>query len=313
MYSMHTRSPDKPGPCVVTQTSRPSCGGARQSVGINHEAFTAMKPAWHILIAAFVSVSVCVCGSPTGTFMAANAAPWTRLPGETFIESRVDFFTSDEAAGDGTMAARIDRIESNLYAEIGVGAGFMVGGKFAYADVTVMNDTGAFRFNGISEFEAFAQKTFWKRPRDILAVKVSGAGLRRIENGDADGLSRDGIDLETRLLYGRTIRRAPFKTFSTLEAGYRKRLGDNADEWRADALIGIEPAKRWLLLGEASASFSAGNARNTGADFDVVRLRPSAVYILSDRWALRATATFDVSTRNLTPGRTLSLGIWTAF
>ncbi|MEL6359550.1 MAG: hypothetical protein AAFR21_00590 [Pseudomonadota bacterium] len=238
----------------------------------------------------------------------AIAAPWTRPQGDIFVETRVDYFRVNPQTD-----FRFERLETNQYLEVGVFPQVMIGGKLSYGQTWVTDGGTSFSASGVSEFEGFVQHTVLQNSTGVVSVKASGAIPRSIDAGVRTGLSNDGPDAELRLLGGFDIKPLPWKLFVTGETAYRRRFGNGSDEVRLDGLIGVQPSEQWLFLGEAMGSFAVGNAEDGGADYDVVRLVPSAIYRLSSRYSLRAGASFEVATRNLDPGRRVFIGLWAEF
>ena len=87
----------------------------------------------------------------------------------------------------------------------------------------------------------------------------------------------------------------------------------NADQARADVLIGFEPASRLLFMAEARTQVSLGNERAGGDDFDVVKTRASIVWRASRKWRIVAGAEKEFFARGVTPGTAVILGMWSEF
>lgn len=98
-----------------------------------------------------------------------------------------------------------------------------------------------------------------------------------------------------------------------METGYRRRFGDSADQIKSQATVGVEPSSRLLFLLEGFSTFSLGNEKNDGVDYDIVKLQPSLVYRFSRQWAVQAGITEEIHSRNLEPGRTFFIGLWSTF
>lgn len=237
----------------------------------------------------------------------ALASAWTRADGDLFLLSRVDYFRAND------MGTQFRRLDSTLYVEYGVFDGVAVGGKAAYGSSWLVGEIATNVGTGFSELEGFAQARLHSGRNDTLSVRLAAGSANRLSTGARPGLASDGLDLDGRLLYGRTLTEGPVKLFAAFEAGYRRRFGTAADELRADGLIGLEVGDRWLALVESFNTVSMSNEDPGGAEFDIYKVQPSIVWRFSRRLALQAGATFEVAGRNVATGRTLSLGLWTEF
>lgn len=242
-----------------------------------------------------------------GFAQSAYASPWGQAPGRFYLSSRFDYFSASDAE------RRFERYESTNYSEFGLPSSFTLGGKVVYGTSVATDELAKTASSGVSEAELFLQKTIIQRGRAVIAAKLTGASPSRFAAGTRPGFVSDGADLEARLLYGATLSERPVKVFTTFEAGYRRRFGDGADQIRMDALVGVAPAPRLLFLGEMLSSVSARNERPGGADFDILRAQPSAIFRVSKRWALQGGASIEFAGRNVLLGDTYFFSLWTEF
>ena len=236
----------------------------------------------------------------------ACASPWPRPPGETFIETRGEYFRT--AVPDGVYR----RLDSQIYVEHGAGERVLIGGKAIYGDSRLSAGAAAPGDDGFTELEAFVQYTALRRGRTVVSVR--GAVIRPAEAaaGARPELVADGVDIDLRALVGRSLDAGAIKAFAALEGGYRKRTGLGADQFRADATIGVEPFADWLVMVEALSTVSLGGG-DRGPDFDVVRIQPSLVWRVTSSLSLRAGAGFETAARNIAPGRSVFIGLWSTF
>lgn len=246
---------------------------------------------------------------------AACASPWTRAEGRLFVSTKTNYFaaTADAPLAGAIDPPRYERFGSDVYAEYGVVPNVMLVGKVIYGDANYYDGFKRSDVGGFAEFELGAQYSIFRRDRDALAVKLAAATPTRFENGGRPGAFSDGVDLELRALYGRTLIERPVKVFATAEAAYRRRFGDGADQARGDLLVGIAPLKRALILIEAQSRISLRNENPGGADYDVVILQPSAVWRVSKRWSAQAGIEREIAGRGIERGEGYFIGLWTEF
>jgi len=182
-----------------------------------------------------------------------------------------------------------------------------------YGDATFYDGFFESRTSGVAEIEASVQYTIFSDRRGALSLKATGITPTRFEQGGRPGVLSDGLDAELRALYGRTLTGRPFKIYATAESAYRRRFGDGADQLRGDALVGLEPFGRVLVLLEAQSRFSLRNEKPGGADYDVVILQPSLVFRPSRRWAVQGGVSREAAGRNLDRGTSYFVSLWTEF
>lgn len=245
---------------------------------------------------------------------AANASPWARNQGEIFLISQARYFNTSP---QDENISRFERLESDLYLEYGLTSAFTLGAKAVYGTSWLTRAETIETVSGFSELIGFGQYQMRRGDADALSIRLSIIVPSDLEAGVRLGLQSDGVDVETAALYGRNLSSGPVKTFLALNAGYRKRFGDAADQLRAQATLGAEPGDRWLLLADIFAERSLRNETAGGADFDIVKLQPSIVYRFGKgpkrRWAAQAGVTEEIAGRNLSLGRAAFVSLWSAF
>ena len=261
-------------------------------------------------------VFLLIVGAFAGACLApACASPWAREKGRLFLSSRANYFvsTGDAPLPEATEPPRFERIDSDVYAEFGLNSRLSVGGKVIYGNAAFFDGFSTASVSGFAEIEGHIQHTILRSRRHALSVKLAAATPTRFENGGRPGVFSDGVDAELRALYGRNMIRRPVKIYASVEAGYRRRFGDGADQIRADALIGVEPLKSVLVLAEVLSRTSVRNESPGGADYDVLILQPSAVWRFSKRMGVQAGLTHEAVGRNLVRGDGYFLALWTEF
>ncbi len=245
----------------------------------------------------------------------ADASPWPRTNGELFVITRADYFTANLSSGDETanIQDKFERLDTNTYIEYGLTDSITIGGKVVYGTSWISRPTGMQSAAGFSEAQIFGQVGVFQTPSHVGSLRASVVRPSRFSAGARAELASSAYDLELAALYGRNIITGSTKVFSAADVGFRKRLGDAADQIRANITIGVEPSARWLFLAEVHSEFSLKNESADGADFDVTRLQPSIVWRFHEHWSLQAGLSEEIVGRNIDLGRTFFLGIWSRF
>ncbi len=245
----------------------------------------------------------------------ADASPWPRDKGRLFVATKANTFksTSAETPPGAAGAPFFRRIDGDVYAEYGLFRNVTLGAKVVYGDATFHDGFSESQVSGVAEIEGSLQYTIFNGKGGALSVKATGITPTRFEQGGRPGVFSDGVDAELRALYGRNLLGEPVKVYATAEAAYRRRFGAGADQLRGDALVGIEPFSRLLILLEAQSRFSLRNERPGGADYDVLILQPSLVLRQRRRWAVQGGVSYEAAGRNLDRGIGYFISLWTEF
>jgi hypothetical protein len=246
----------------------------------------------------------------------ASASPWAKADNALLIISRANYFNADltpTSAPDGTIENRFQRIDSNTYIEFGLTDEVTIGGKAVFGTSWLMRGTDIETATGFSEVEVFGQYQFYHSGKDVSAVRIAASRPSNFSSGARPELQSDGADIDASILYGRNLLSRQLKIFAAIDAGYRKRFGQAADQVRLQTTLGVEPGKHFLLLIDTFATLSLRNEEVGGADFDIVKIQPSALWRISNRWGVQAGVTEEVYGRNISLGRTYFIGIWSSF
>jgi len=190
----------------------------------------------------------------------ASAGAFTLEKGETKLFATAYVTSGDHYFdGRGRLRAR-DRLkkqELQLYVEHGLADGLTVFGAGALQRITVSGEERAQR-SGLGRTELGARLRLAEPGAWIVSAQggVVIAGAKRQEGLAAIGETDDQVDM--RLLVARSFDAFARPAFLDVQAGYRTRSGDPANEIRVDATLGVRPAPRWLLLAQSFNVFGQG-------------------------------------------------------
>lgn len=239
--------------------------------------------------------------------LSAHASPWNRADGDLFVLTTADYYWSE------TAISRYSRNDSDTYFEFGATDDWMLGGRISYGTSISTNVAGTFTDTGLNEAETGLQWQFRRGEHSATSFKFSVARSGSLSIDAQTGASTPNMEFEIRALHGRDLLLEPIKIFATAEAAYRRRLGGDADQIRADTLVGIEPSKHFLLLLEMQSIVSLKNEDPGFADFDLYRGQASLVWRKSQRWSFVGGGRKEFSTRNLPGGAAVFIGVSSAF
>lgn len=272
------------------------------------------------LLFIFTRSGLCALAAWGAAVATTDASPWARPQGELLVISQTSVFRSSQTvSSDGDFVRqRFERLETDLYFEYGLTSSITLGGKTIYGSSRLRRGGENIETaSGFSEFGGFAQYQFQRNDRDAASIRIGASSPSSLDDGVRAETASDGVDVDIALLYGRNLDIAPFGVFVGLDAGYRRRLGDAADQVRLQADIGAKPGRRWMVLVQSFGEFSLSNETNGGADFDIVKINPSIVRRFGDpqtgRWSLQIGYSEEVAGRNVALGRKAFFSVWTMF
>lgn len=128
-------------------------------------------------------------------------------------------------------------------------------------------------YSGRGPVELGLRWTVRRDDRSSLAVYLGAGEAGAGRNAGYAAPGQGSLDLEARVLYGRSASWKGREVFVDLEAARLKRQG-LADETRIDATLGVRPAKKWLVLAQTYAGWADRGpirARWVKSELSVVR------------------------------------------
>lgn len=107
-------------------------------------------------------------------------------------------------------------------------------------------------YSGRGPIELGLRWAAYRDDRSSLAVYLGAGEAGAGRNAGYAAPGQGSLDLEARVLYGRSATWKGREVFVDLEVARLKRQG-LADETRFDATLGVRPAKHWLILAQTYA------------------------------------------------------------
>lgn len=258
-----------------------------------------MRPARVLYAVALAFLALWAASAP------AQASAWGQAKGAGFASANVERFSN------GAGAYR--RTDADLYLEYGLTRRITIGAQTLFGRASSGAGDEAVSNFGAFAVEAFVQSQLWRGQNSVVAVRTTMSAPAYVDEEARFALRDPGFDLETRALWGRGFSTPFGHAFANVEAAHRTRFGPAASQVRIDATLGLQPNKRWMLLAQSFNIVSLRNETLGGADYDVYKLQPSAVWFATQRLGLQTGATIEVAGRNLTPGVSAFAGVWVRF
>lgn len=234
---------------------------------------------------------------------AALAGAWPIEPGRAQVIAKYERTTADQGYDPDANLVAIDprRDETlSVFVERGLTSRLTLQAKVG---ATRGHDRWA-AYSGRGPVEAGLRWTARRDDRSSLAVYLGAAEAGAGRNAGYAAPGKGSLDLEARVLYGRSGTWRGRQVFVDLEAARLKRQG-LADETRIDATLGFRPAKSWLLL----AQTYAGQADRDDIDARWAKTEVSVVRTFGD-WSVQAGWRDTVSGREVARDRGVVLALW---
>ncbi|WP_425999661.1 hypothetical protein [Caulobacter sp. DWR1-3-2b1] len=236
----------------------------------------------------------------------AMAGAWSMPRGRTQVIAKVERQSADQLFDAGgamqDLGYREDETAS-IFVEHGVTNRLTLQAK---AGLTRGHDP-FIRYEGRGPVELGLRYAILRRPHTVAAVYlgVAEAGVGRNAGYAAPGQGE--VDLEARLLLGRSVTTRRGEIFSDLQVARLRRSG-LADETRIDATLGFRPARNWLVMAQTYAGEADVRPRKTRW----VKAELSAVRGFG-AWSVQAGWRQTVAGREIAKDGGVVLGIWRGF
>lgn len=249
----------------------------------------------------------------------AGAGAWTLDPGAAFLSSGVSQYRSD-------APNPFYKLTVSQYGEYGLTPWLTLGGHVKAAQpVGVSAD-----FVGTLEAGLHARARLY-RFADGSPVSVQfGVDAPLVETAPLAEAAEPFSDarfapkphnVEIRALAGHGFGSPLGDGWVDGAAGWRLRTGPGSDEFRLDLTFGLRPARDWLVIAQAFASFAVGNGDvfdpGAGVGYNNVsrlKLRPGVGYRINDATTLVLSAEREFAWgEGAQDGTRLSLSLWRSF
>ncbi len=234
---------------------------------------------------------------------AARAGAWPVEPGHAQVIAKYERSSADQGYDPDALLVDIGHREDeslSVFVERGLTRRLTLQAK---AGVTRGHDDWV-SYSGRGPVELGLRWTAFRGARTVAALYVGAAEAGAGRNAGYAAPGQGSLDLEARVMLGRSGVWRKREVFVDLQAARLKRQG-LADETRIDATLGMRPAKNWLLL----AQTYAGRADRGLIDARWVKTELSVVRSFGD-WSLQAGWRDTTQGRETARDRGVTLGVW---
>lgn len=250
-------------------------------------------------------------------------AAWLQSKGDTLIISSLSNYSADarfDTLGRRAPDAAYRKQELSFYGVYGLMDRLTIGAQPSFYRVHARSVSGANRQSmyGLSNVEIFARGSILKGDYWILSGQVLGK-IPGARGADREPLLENASrDLEARLLFGQSGRFVKqllnLEYFSSIEAGYRARDRQNADQLRAEATFGVRPLRKYQIIFQ---SFNVLSLQSPdGLDptaYDLYKAQLSVVRELPNNLSVQVGGFSEYAGHNTSAGNALFIAIWSRF
>lgn len=258
---------------------------------------------------------LCTFWSATG-----QSAAWTlpRGSGEAIVT--MTYYTVDQRFdldGNRTSQPRFTKLDTEAFAQFGVTDEITAGVNLRLQHLSSDSGGGTASSTGIGETDIFVRKRLLQLLNTVISVQglIKTPELSSVE----PALGFGQTDLELRLLAGNSGSLLIGSYFVDVEGALRRRFGAPADEFRADATVGVRPRGKWMFMLQSFNTVGLGDengaavVQTSGLDAHRHQLQLSAVYELAPMLSLQAGVLRDVAGEDSGAGTALVAGVWLRF
>ncbi len=251
------------------------------------------------------------------------AGAWSQAKNESYHRFAANTYYADEefdTDGDSssmTNNGEFTEYSLNYYGEYGILDTLTAFCSLYYKDIEQDDDTMNYQTNGIGDMDLGLRYQVYSGKPGVFSFQ----GLVKIpkfyDEDAAMPLGNGQYDYELRLLYGRSLWPV-IPGYMNLEAGYRWRLEDPADEFRYLVEIGSELGNNFYGRAKLDALVSMDNVDNQTDEFDnptstlaydLTKLDVTLGYHFTSEWGLEVEYTPALWGKNTAKGATWTVAV----
>lgn len=248
----------------------------------------------------------------------ALAGAWPQEPGVWQIITTTTVYRVSTAGfdpqGRPVTASRYGKVEISPYIEVGLTPEWTLGAQPRLTFAETRSGGRRERTFGLADNDVFLRRVLARGQNDVLSAQALVGIPGGYDPDDRPALGEDNVDLEARLLYGRGFGLGGGASgFAEIQAAFRHRTGNPADQVRVDITFGVRPSPPWLLLVQTFSQISRRNARGEGSDYDVHKLQISVVRDITPSIAVQLGGYREFEGRRVALGSAVIAAVWLRF
>jgi hypothetical protein len=251
------------------------------------------------------------------------AGAWTREKGGLYAQITANKYTADKNFdNDGNKEDFADNGEfsdenMSLYLEYGLADNLTMIGSWSYKWLEYENDMIRNQTDGLSDLELGMKYRLFEKNGGICSIQALVKIPEAYDEDDAVPLGNAQYDYEFRFLYGQSLY-PHFPGYLNLEAGYRFRAEEPADELKYLLEFGVDFTKKLYGRIKLDGTYGMGNAEKGSAfsdnpsatfDYDLGKLETVLGLKISDQWGTELGYRKEIYGKNISSGENWSLAV----
>ncbi|MFO1242548.1 MAG: hypothetical protein U1E36_05025 [Rickettsiales bacterium] len=250
----------------------------------------------------------------------AWAGAWTLPKGSQELYLTGSYYKTDEyfnQSGNETDIPDFSKWELNPYYQYGFMDGLTLGVSAFLQQISQDKSfSGGEDSNwGLGNTEVFARWRAYRNNNWVVSLQPLLA-LPTYYAEDDPRAGRDDFDTELKGLVGYNFEAMGRHHFIDGGFGYRYRLGDEGNQWKANVTLGITLDERWTILPEIDITRATDEDSNNAVsvagtnDYDLTKLQLSGAYKWDDHYTFQLGAFNHVDGKNTGSGGGVLFSVW---
>lgn len=237
---------------------------------------------------------------------AAHSGAWTRAEGEGFRSQETRYFRTG-----GPAEERFEQQNVSLYFEYGIAEKVTIGAKI---DQSLRLDDSGFgaqtgRIGGLVKVGVWTGEA-----GDVAAVEIAASTPLSGMQSPIAQVGDEADEFRASLLYGRGFTTEYGDAWAEGALGLAHLTGGRPDEVKLDLTAGVKPTEDWIAFAQIFGTFGLQNEDSiVDPDFDIVKLKLSIGYQITEEKTLLLGAARDIYTQGTDPGWEFSVTVWSPF
>ncbi len=249
------------------------------------------------------------------------AGAWTMPEGKLYSKFSLNYYSAEEDFDEDGDRVDFDQhgdfydVNASVYLEYGLTERLTLVTNLSYKYLEYENDAMTSESFGIGDIDVAAKYLLYQRPGSAVSIQ----GLLKVpesyDETDDVPLGNGQYDVEFRLLYGQSLYPV-IPCYFNLEAGYRFRQEEPADEFRYLVEMGIDVTSKAygrvkldgiLGMGNEGRNYDASGNPTTTEDYNLGKLDLCLGYKLSATYGVELAYTPALYGENTAAGSTLTI------
>jgi len=267
-----------------------------------------------------VTIALCMVISNSSDLF---AGAWTQEKGKSYHRAAINYYYADrEFDDDGDskgMASNGDFRDFNLnyYVEYGIFDELTAIASIYYKDLRGEDDSFIYDTDGLGDFDLGMRYQLYSDNSKVFSVQGLIKSPEFYDRDDALPLGNGQYDYELRVLYGHSLW-PPLPGYVNIEAGYRWRAEEPADEFRYLLEFGTDIGSKFYTRAKLDCIISAGNSHDSvdgygnpasTLEYDLTKLDLTAGYRITSTLGLELGYAPEVWGESTAKGETLTLAL----